>query len=343
MGETHFVLRDDWKSHFLRKKAEEKVANPTVRHLRAWIDQPEAMGLRKDIQHLVIFSFALQNNLTFYLHGGPVEPALENLDDALELREQALPSDDVWQEAIQRAAAILGIAAPPLLTAASVAKFAADAKTQADLHRQAIDRLCVGLRQHMETLGIEARGAPRLQTAQSALALLRGIIDADKDDVVTVIARANLATTAAAMGHCIERAASLVAALDRTSWELFTAIDQLSSEHTAEAAPIVEQVKDALRRDEHVVPLVGALQEAQAAAVVLLTRTAESPAPPGRRKEPELTPPPIPKRDTARSQRGLGIEEASAVFDAIKREMESDTGLALDIEWHLYRKGGPSR
>jgi hypothetical protein len=77
--------------------------------------------------------------------------------------------------------------------------------------------------------------------------------------------------------------------------------------------------------------------------VVLLTRTVESPAPPGRRKEPELTPPPIPKRDTARSQRGLGVKEASAVFDAIKREMESDTGLALDIEWHLYRKGGPSR
>ena len=56
------------------------------------------MGLRKDIQDLVIFSFALQNNLTFYLHGGPVEPPLENLDDALELREQALPSE-TWQEA----------------------------------------------------------------------------------------------------------------------------------------------------------------------------------------------------------------------------------------------------
>ena len=30
MGETHFVLRGDWKSHFLRKKAGENVANPTV-------------------------------------------------------------------------------------------------------------------------------------------------------------------------------------------------------------------------------------------------------------------------------------------------------------------------
>jgi hypothetical protein len=138
MGETHFVLRDDWKSHFLRKKAEAKVTSLPVRQLRMWIDQPEAMGLCKDIQNLVIFSFALQNNLIFYLHGGPLESSLENLDDALELREQALPSEDLWQEAVQRAAAMLGIVPSPLLTAANVAKFAADVKATADQRRQGV-------------------------------------------------------------------------------------------------------------------------------------------------------------------------------------------------------------
>lgn len=165
MGETHFVLRDDWKSHFLRKKAEAAVSNVTVRHLRVWIDQPEVMGLTRDIQNLVILSYALQHNLTFSLHGGPVEPQLEPLDDALELREQVLPSEETWQEAVQRAAAILGIVPSPLLTATNVAKFAADVKVEADQHRQAVDWLCVVLRQCLERLGIEARSAARLQTA----------------------------------------------------------------------------------------------------------------------------------------------------------------------------------
>ena len=66
MGETHFVLRDDWQSHFLRKQAEEGATSLTVRSLRAWIDQPEAMGLPREVQNLVILSFALQSNLTFY-------------------------------------------------------------------------------------------------------------------------------------------------------------------------------------------------------------------------------------------------------------------------------------
>ncbi len=50
MGETHFVLRDEWRSRFLRKKAEDGVTSFTVRRLRAWMDQPEAMGLRTDLQ-----------------------------------------------------------------------------------------------------------------------------------------------------------------------------------------------------------------------------------------------------------------------------------------------------
>jgi hypothetical protein len=230
MGETHFVLHDDWKSHFLRKKAEAKVTSLAVRQLRAWIDQPEAMGLRKDIQNLVILGFAFQNNLTFYLHGGPVEPPLETLDDALELREQALPSEDLWQEAIQRAAAILGIVPSPLLSAANVAKFAGYVKAEADQRRQGVDRLCTRLRQHLQQLGIDARSAPRLQTAQAALALVRGIAGASKDDVVSVIANTHVATSAVVMGESLKKADEMSAALENTSWELFEKISQLPKE-----------------------------------------------------------------------------------------------------------------
>jgi hypothetical protein len=340
MGETHFVLRDDWKSHFLRKKAEEKVANPTVRHLRAWIDQPEAMGLRKDIQHLVIFSFALQNNLTFYLHGGPVEPALENLDDALELREQALPSDDVWQEAVQRAAVILGIVPSPLLTAANVAKFAADVKATADRHRQGIDRLCTALRQHLGRLGIDAHSAPRLQTSQAALAFIRGIAGASKDEVVPVIAQATVATSAAAMGESLKKAEEISAVLENASWELFDKIGQLPRERAPQAPSIAERVKDALTRDEHVVELKRALKDTQSVALGLLTSLVEVTPTPPPPVQPPVARPATSQAESTGSRRAIDERNAATVFETIRRAMASDTGLVLDIEWHLYRQDG---
>jgi hypothetical protein len=315
----------------------------TVRQLRAWIDQPEAMGLRKDIQNLVILSFALQNNLTFYLHGGPVEPSLDNLDDALELREQALPSEDLWQEAIRRTAAILGIVPSPLLTAANVAKFAADVKAEADRHLVAADRLCAMLRQRLQQLGIDARDAPRLQTAQAALALVRGIAGASKDDVASVIASAQLATSAPAMGESLKKADEMSAVLENTSWELFETIAQLPRKRAPQAQSLIDQVKDALTRDEHVLELKRAFREAQSAALELLTSLVEATPP---------TPPPMPRpvvpptpamAETTGSRRGIDEQRALSVFESIKKAMELDADLVLDIEWRLYRKDGPSR
>ncbi|HSF33988.1 MAG TPA: phage resistance protein, partial [Candidatus Tectomicrobia bacterium] len=343
MGETHFVLRDDWKSHFLRKKAEEKVTSLTVRQLRAWIDQPEAMGLRKDIQNLVILSFALQNNLTFYLHGGPLEPPLENLDDALELREQALPSEELWQEAIQRAAAILGIVPSPLLTAANVAKFAADVKAEADRRRQAVDRLGAGLRQHLQRLGIDARSAPRLQTVQAALALVRGIAGASKDDIVSVIANTHVATSAPAMGESLRKAEEMSAALENAPWELFERVGQLPRERAPQAQSIIDQVKDALTRDEHVIELKRALKDAQSAAFDLLTSLVEATPPQPPPVQPPVVPPISPRTGRTGDQRGIDERSATTVFASIKKAMESDAELVLDIQWRLYRKGGQSR
>jgi hypothetical protein len=343
MGETHVVLRDDWKSHFLRKKAEAKVTSLTVRQLRTWIDQPEAMGLRKDIQNLVILSFAFQNNLTFYLHGGPVEPALDNLDDALELREQALPSEDLWHEAIRRTATILGIVHSPLMTAANVAKFAADLKAEADRRRQSVDRLCAELRQHLRQLGIDARGAPRLQTAQAALALVRGIAEASKDDVALVIANTQVATSAAAMGESLKKAEEMSAVLENTSWELFEKIAQLPRERAPQAQSVIDQVKDVLTRDEHVAELKRALKDAQSAALELLTSLVDATPPQSPPLPPPFVPPISPRAGMAGDEHGIDARSATTVFASIKKAMESDADLVLDIRWRLYRKGGPSR
>jgi hypothetical protein len=341
MGETHFVLRDEWKSRFLRKKAEESVSSITVRRLRAWMDQPEAMGLPTDIQNLVILSFTLQSDLSFSLHGRPVEPQLERLDDDLELREQALPSGDIWQAAAQRVKAILGIATSPLLNAANVAKLAADVKAEAERYRPPVERLCRSLRQRVEAFAIEASTAPRMQTAQATLAFLSSLIEANKDEVVAVIVKAGIATSEVAMGESIKKADELTNALDRTHWPLFETIRQMPADRAPEARAILEAVRDALTHDEHVMALASSLQEAQGAAQALVDRIVEEIIPP---PEPPRKPPPsrspLPRVEPTGSRKGLGVSEAVALFEAIQKQLESAPDLFLDLNWHLHHKSG---
>ena len=161
------------------------------------------MGLPREVENLVILSFALQSNLTFSLYGAPVQPQLEQLDNRLELRAQPLPSAAVWQEATQRAEAILGMSGSLLLNATNVAQFAEAVQQIAAQRCQYVEGLCKSLRQWLDVFGIEARSAPRMQTVQATLALLSGLIEAEKDAVLQALTTATIATSAAAMQEVV--------------------------------------------------------------------------------------------------------------------------------------------
>lgn len=341
MGETHFVLRDEWKSRFLRKQAEDGMPSLTVRRLRAWMDQPEVMGLPRDIQNLVIMGFALQNNDAFSLHGGPVEPRLERLDDELELRDQPLPDEAVWREATQRLAAILGLVASPLLNATNLATWVADTQRETAQLQPAVAQLCTRLKTRLTLLDIESNDAPRMQTAQATLSLLSDIVEADAADVVDLVAGADVVTSETAMGQSIKQAPTLVETLDNTPWELFEKMRQVAGESAPQAQAIVAQVKDALTRDEHVVHLADALQAARSAAFDLLTKVmqeAQSSTPTPDASAVLSPSPPIQTSDTRNTRRGIGGKEAQELFDNIKKELASNPNLAPDIDWRLYHK-----
>ena len=91
MGETHFKLERRWQDELERKHARHGGETLSVRELRAWIEAPEQRGLHRDVQNLLILTFALQKGLRFTLHGRPVRASIENLDDALVLEAQAKP------------------------------------------------------------------------------------------------------------------------------------------------------------------------------------------------------------------------------------------------------------
>src|SRR5262245_621731 len=190
-------------------------------------------------------------------------------------------------------------------------------------HRPGVDRLCTALRQHLGRLGIDGHSAPRLQTSQAALAFLRGIAGASKDELVSVIAQASVATSAAAMGESLRKAGDMSTVLENAPWELFEKIGQLPRERAPQASSIVGRVKDALRRDEHVVELKRALKEAQSAGLELLTSLVEATPPLPPAVPPPVIQPPAPQAEMTGSRRAIDEQSAATVFETIRRTMAS--------------------
>lgn len=209
---------------------------------------------------------------------------------------------------------------------------------EAERYQPDLERLYQGLRSRLEAFGLEAHTAPRMQTAQAALALVHRICEADKDIVVQVIASAVLSTSAAAMREVVKTAQEQAAMLEDTLWDLFERLHQLSAKRIPHALPLVESVKDVLTRDEHVTPLVRGVKAAQSAALDVLTDEAEPPAPPPSRRHGGVRPLPGEAPQEADSEHGLDLQAAKTIFEHLARTLEANPSLRLDIDWRLYTK-----
>lgn len=152
------------------------------------------------------------------------------------------------------------------------------------------------------------------------------------------IAQADIATSAAAMGEIMKNAAALSAALANTAWQVFEKLAQLPPERAPQARTMVEKVTDALTRDEHVIQLGATLKEGQTAGLDLLTSLVTAPPPsPPQMTLPDSAPTPSGIEPTG-SRDGLDLQGAAALFEAIRRALEAETDLVLDLAWRLYRR-----
>jgi hypothetical protein len=335
MGETHFVLRDEWKSEFLRKKAQDGVKELTVRRLRQWIEKPERRGLERDIQNLLILTFALQAGCSFFLHGGPVDPQLENLDDDMALREQQLPSETTWAEAVKRAGTLLGVAVSSSLNAQNVSKLVDEAARIAGEYSVEVDRFRSQLQSRLEACGIRVRDADRFKSVEASSALLIAIQASEADAIIESLATASIATSETAMGQVLKAARPMADALQNAEWLLFDKIDGLGDPYKQQAGTIVNLVNNALKHDEHVSPLASTLRQAQSEAISLLAEAATKPPSPS-----ELPPkPPAPGRKLAKQGRKtVRASEAKKLFAEIESDLSEQTGTTLEVDWKVYRE-----
>lgn len=337
-GEAHLVMDQHWREHFHRKQAEE--AGPvTVARLREWIDQPDSWGLDTRVQNLVICAFALMDDRVMVHGDQPVQPAVDRLDDAVELRTQVLPSKEEWDDARPKAAAIFGATAAPLLSAAGVANLVAQIRTEAAPHRDAATQLVSQLHHHAEALGITT-SSDRLRTAKAVTDLLTGLAGGEDHTAIAVLAACDVPTSAEAMGTSLKSAANVSARLERMNTGLIANATSLGGDHATAARSIADTLSAKASRDELATPLAAAIDDAEKAATELLGRAAAASAPPVP-KVAEESPPPQPQQEPAAvggealpstgHQIVSGSEDARTLLQRLLSE--ADRLDELDVRW----------
>ena len=282
MHEAAFVIEGEWVQHFQRKASSEGITGELrIGDLLRWIDDPSPRGLDPIVAQLVVATFAEQTDRAFYLHGSEVIPAPElgKITADHTLREERLPSEDDWQAARARSAAIFGVQPLDLRRGRLVALFGRDLTTHANRHREAAHGLVARLDQHATWLGIDKEaGNGRLATARAAADLLEALANGPLAvETVERLARAELAGPADRTGKSIMSAAQVSAALAAAPWDTFEIVAGLPEPYAAEAAAILGELRRVAQADELTAPLAPALRRAQSDATALLRRATRKP------------------------------------------------------------------
>ena len=274
MGETHFVMGERWKDHFHRAAAKgEGLDKIRVEDLRTWMDEPEAMGLPVLLQDLVILSFAQQTNRALTLHGGPFEPELGKLPAEGGFKQQALPGEDAWERAVALAQAAFGLGGlPSFLSGQSVVRFSELVSTEARKFQDPAARLKATLEQRAADFSCAGQSFERLTAAQEAVKLLAAIKDRADAALVEAMASLPLQTPPEAIGTSLRKAAEVAGRIKDCELTALNSVAQLPGESGETGKKLRTTVLEAFRRQEYAVPFGPAYDQANHAAVRLLSQ-----------------------------------------------------------------------
>ncbi|HZD68260.1 MAG TPA: hypothetical protein VFA45_04840, partial [Actinomycetes bacterium] len=329
MYQAHFIADlEGWKDVVERRRAEAGAATMTVGQVRRWLDgadsPTERRGLTREVGDLVLLLVAAATNRVLLDAGQPVgKPEIGRVRDDWELRAQVLPSPEVWQEALQRAADMGVVPTSRLLSATTVADLGQRIHAGIVGDRgQAVRDLVPRIEAAHARLGIGDPGN-RLRTAKAAVALVDEL-RRRPDHAPEVLAACEVPTTAAALGTSIAQASAVAEELQRTNWELIRAAGELDVPWKDAAGALLERLAEGLRADELAVPLVRRLRGASAAATDLLTRASRPPSRPTDVKAQEEPP----KFDRAAAE-----EQLQEIRGRLRAEAQLDLTWQI-TEWH---------
>jgi len=294
MHETRFQLGHHWRNHFAQRQARDAGQPATVAKLRAWINEPNAMGLPMLAQDLVILAWAEQTNRGFYTRtasglSGIASPALGELLDEMELKEVSLPTAEEWKTAVNRVKAIFGFDdTSPLVNANNVSTLCTRVRAKIEEWLSPSLILEAELDKAGGQFALPPRSYARVQTAVEASALLKSLKNTGGElAFVKLLAGQALTAKPLVLSHSMKTATAVTSAVMGIQWDLFKALQSLTDIRAAAAKVIVDELKDTFTRDEYAVGFQAKLTELIGRAIKLLAAT--PPAPPA--SPPAVLPP----------------------------------------------------
>jgi len=295
MHETRFQIGHYWRNHFAQRQARDTGQPVTVAKLRAWLNEPQNMGLPNLAQDLIIRAWAEQTNRGFYTRTtggltGIASPALGELQDEMELREVSLPTADEWRSAVDRVKAVFGLDdTSPLVNANNVSALCVKVRAKVEEWLPSSLVLESELDKAASQFGLQPRSFSRAQTAVEATAFLKSLKGTGSElAFVKVLAGQPLNAKLLVLSHSMKTAAAATAAVEGIQWDLFKALKGLNDARATAAKEIFDDLQDALTRDEYAVGFQAKSAELVSRAIKLLAATPPPPPQP-----PPVVPPPL--------------------------------------------------
>ncbi len=346
LGEQHeqyFLLGHHWETHLNRKTAEAGTGmEATVGQLRAWLDEPQPMGLPQHIADLVVLVFAEQTNRAIIVGGERIDVSvLRDLPADARVIDQPLPVEDDWVSARLRGQSIFGIGdvAEPR-TARNVGQLAVKARnTASDCLKSARALRKLLVQRGPQLLGPDADPAAteRARIAESVVRLCEELTTSPNEvALIEALARFQLPTTAPEhLARSLATAPDVVSADSRVDWNIIISVTSWQHGHplAARARELSDRLARSWAENEIATALRPALEEADLAARRLLLEAqaaggAGTP-PAGGTGQPPVT-----------GEERATVGDAAAVQDQSEREVDAaSVGEVTAVLSSLTRQG----
>ncbi|WP_349426545.1 hypothetical protein [Microbacterium sp. LWS13-1.2] len=346
MGETHYLFeaaRFPWSNKFavaMGSAGLDLKDAVTVGTLRGWIrdDHPKS-GLRNEVADLVIAAWSVEQGRAWYRYGSPLVPAPRpgQLNDEIELRPEPLPSTGDWQNAVARAATLLGVAGSTFLTGAAVTELTTEIRSRLAPLASAARSLPAIVEDAYGKLSISAdpNGTGRLSTARGVAGLVADVLArADNVAFIEAFATTKLSGTDEAAARSLLTATGVAGAIQGFNWArlkpLLAAEKQAGPRGTVAKAAL-DRLRAALAADELVQQINGALRNADDDAFKWLSAVVDpTPAP-----DPTPTPQPTSQPKAAGSRVLTARVDIVRVQADIEAFVDEHGGQKVVVEWRI--------
>ena len=214
------------------------------------------------------------------------------------LEEVSLPSESDWQAAGERAKAIFGIPASPLLNATNVNALSEAIRGKVKEWVSPAHSL-IGRLESLQASRLPDGTCTRLETAREALSLLKTLEGTSGNSLIGKLASFSLVAKPAVLGVALSSCSRLDQALDVADWEIFDGIRALTDDRKESADQIWADLQDAFNSDEYAVALVPKLERVAPAGGEIADHGAAITPEPAASNSPRTAEPPEPPTRTA--------------------------------------------